>query len=254
MHLTFLGTGTSHGIPVIGCNCDVCTSDNPKNKRTRASVWIETDHTSILIDTATEFRLQAVREGINKIDLVLLTHSHADHIHGMDDLRPLSKDKPIPVYGNFFTIKDIKKRFSYITGDSQLGGGKPRLIFTELSETDTIKIENGTTEIKPLPVKHGSLDVFGYRIGTLAYITDCNFIPDKTMEDLKGLDTLIIDALRFKPHPTHFCVEEALEIIEKTKCRRGFLTHMCHNLDHEKLEKMLPDHVKPSFDSLKIDF
>ncbi len=257
MQLTFLGTGTSHGIPVIGCTCDVCRSVNEKNKRTRASVWIEAGNISLLIDTATEFRLQAVREVIMKIDFVLLTHSHADHIHGMDDLRPLSKERAIPVYGNSETIRDIKKRFSYITGESQQGGGKPRLIFTEIPGNNVFEYKSSQADclqIKPIAVRHGSLDILGYRIGNLAYITDCSFIPQDSMEALAGIETLILGSLRYKPHPTHFSVDEALTVIEKSGCRKAYLTHMCHNIEHDALEKQLPPHVKPAYDGLKISF
>ena len=269
MRLTFLGTGTSHGIPVIGCACAVCKSGNQKNKRTRASVWIESGTASILIDTATEFRLQAVREGISKVDCVFLTHSHADHIHGIDDLRPLSRYNPIPVYGNPETISDVKKRFSYINADEGSGGGKPRLEFNEIKDEElTVQTgpadgnpghgSNKNTEnriiIRPVKIKHGNDDILGYRIGNLAYLTDCSYIPPESFEVLEGVEILIIDALRYKPHPTHFSVDQALEMIEKTGCREAYLTHMCHNIEHEALEKELPLHVRPAWDGLKINF
>ncbi|MDX9799778.1 MAG: MBL fold metallo-hydrolase [Spirochaetia bacterium] len=259
MRLTFLGTGTSHGIPVIGCTCDVCKSDNQKNKRTRASVWIESGESSILIDTATEFRIQALREGINNVDCVFLTHSHADHIHGIDDLRPLSRYKHIPVYGNKKTITDVKKRFSYINDSAGSGGGKPKLIFTEINENEVTVPGSNTnheneTIIREVKIKHGENDISGYRIGKLAYLTDCSYIPPESFKILEGIEILIIGALRYKPHPTHFSVNEALEMIDKTGCRKAYLTHMCHNLDHEALEKELPPHVRPAWDGLKINF
>lgn len=262
MRITFLGTGTSHGIPVIGCGCAVCKSGNPKNKRTRASVLLETEDSFILIDTATEFRLQAVREGVKRIDCVLFTHSHADHIHGLDDLRPLSKENPIPAFGNGPTINDLRKRFSYVSEAPITGGGRPRVKFIRLDEKREVDLKTMAAVKKgagtglsalPVPVKHGSLDIYGYRIGSMAYLTDCSHIPEKSMKLLDNLDTLIIGALRHRPHPTHFSVKESLAVIKELSCRRAYLTHMCHDIEHEELKQILPENVFPSYDSLKIE-
>jgi len=262
MQLTFLGTGTSHGIPVIGCDCEVCTSNNEKNKRTRSSIWIETENSSFIIDIATEFRIQAVREKIKKIDFVLLTHSHADHIHGIDDLRSLTKKGILPVYGNSHTISDVKKRFSYILKNTGYKGEKPKLSFTSISENSVITVEGkllsdissdfSKKNIIPVPIKHGDLDILGYKIGNLAYLTDCSFISERSIQLLKGIEILIIGALRYRKHPSHFSIEEALKIIDRCKCKKAFLTHFCHNIDHQELEKELPDHVMPAYDGLKI--
>lgn len=253
MKLTFLGTGTSHGIPVIGCSCLVCLSQNQKNKRTRCSVWIETETSSFLIDTATEFRLQAIRENIKKIDFVLLTHSHADHLHGIDDLRPLSGEKNIPVYGNRNTIKDVKKRFTYILNKNIVGGGKPNLLFEAVKNNSTICPYPDGPIITPIPIKHGNLSILGYRIGSLAYLTDCSAIPTSSMKLLDGTKTLILGALRYRSHPTHFSINEAIEVIDKIGCTNAYLTHFCHDIDHEKIEKELPVHIAPAFDSLTIN-
>ncbi|MCL2480314.1 MAG: MBL fold metallo-hydrolase [Spirochaetaceae bacterium] len=262
MQLTFLGTGTSHGIPVIGCGCKVCTSNNEKNKRTRSSVWIETKNSSFIIDIATEFRIQAIREKIKKIDFVLLTHSHADHIHGIDDLRSLTRVGTLPVYGNSHTIADVTNRFSYIFKNTGYTGEKPKLSFTSISENNVITFEGkllsdigsdfSKKNIIPVPIKHGDLDIFGYKIGNLAYITDCSFISEKSMQFLEGIEILIIGALRYRKYSSHFTIEEALKIIDICRCKKAFLTHFCHDINHKKLKKELPDHVMPAYDGLKI--
>jgi len=264
MSLTFLGTGTSHGIPVIGCGCEVCVSGNEKNNRTRSSVWIETETSSFIIDIATDFRNQALREQIKKIDFILLTHSHADHIHGIDDLRPLTRTITLPVYGNSQTISDITNRFGYIVQNTGYIGEKPKLSFISIKENNGITFDSkllldiSSDSIKnyimPIPIGHGNIDIFGYKIGNLAYITDCNFISKESMQLLKGVEILIIGALRYKQHKSHFSVEEALKIIDACRCKKAFLTHFCHDIDHQKLEKELPAHVKPAYDGLKISF
>jgi len=266
MQLTFLGTGTSHGVPVIGCKCEVCTSNYKKNNRTRSSVWIETGNSSFVIDIATEFRIQALREKIDKIDFVLLTHSHADHVHGIDDLRSLTRAGTLPVYGNSQTISDVTTRFNYITQNTGYTGEKPKLSFIPIDENnristdgkllhnDTDLIKKSSNDIIPIPVKHGSYDIFGYKIGNLAYITDCSFISEKSMQMLENIEILIIGALRYRQHSSHFSIEEALKIINMCGCKKAFLTHFCHDIDHKKLEKELPANVKPSYDGLKTSF
>ena len=255
MRLVFLGTGTSHGIPVVGCSCPVCTSTDPRNKRTRASVWIEitkpSQELSLIIDTATEFRLQAVRERINHLDAVLLTHAHADHLHGLDDIRPLCRKKPIPVYGTEHTLQELRQRFSYIFHPKQEGGGLPRLELRTVEGYIPFQVEG--IHVLPLPVKHGELDILGYRIGNLAYITDCSAIPSRTMEQLENLEVLVLDALRKKPHPTHFSISEALEVIQILRPKQAFFTHLCHDVEHNEIKKELPRGVAPSYDGLELD-
>ena len=263
MQLTFLGTGTSHGIPVIGCECKVCLSGKEKNNRTRSSVWIETETSSFIIDIATEFRIQALREKIKKIDFVLLTHSHADHIHGIDDLRSLTREGTLPVYGDSQTILDVTNRFSYIIQNTGYKGEKPKLSFIPIKNTDVITLEGklrldaaekSSNDIIPIPIKHGELDIFGYKIGNLAYVTDCSFISDNSLRLIEGIDILILGALRYRKHSSHFSIEEALDVIDACKCKKAFLTHFCHDVDHHKLKKELPAHVKPAYDGLKIHF
>lgn len=260
MQCIVLGSGTSHGVPVIGCSCPVCTSDNPKNNRTRSSLWVhkpaapvQSHHKrelSILFDTSTDFRTQALREGINTLDAVFLTHAHADHIHGLDDVRPLTYDKTIPVYGNRETIEEIRRRFDYIFKSTQKGGGKPNI---ELRIIEEHEITIGDITVTAVPIKHGELDILAYRINDLVYCTDCSFIPEPSFRVMKGCKTLVIGALREKPHATHFSVGQALESTERIKPVRAYLTHICHKLEHDALTRRLPNGVEPAWDGLRIN-
>ncbi|MBB6478594.1 MBL fold metallo-hydrolase [Spirochaeta isovalerica] len=252
MTISILGSGTSHGVPVVGCTCPVCLSGNVKNKRTRASIAVHYKNTIILIDTATEFRLQAIREGLTKLDAIFFTHSHADHLHGLDDIRSISREKAIPMYGSKADLEEITNRFPYIFYNTvQKGGGKPQVIPHRLTGTG---VKVGSIEVKPIPVKHGKLDIYGYRFNKrAAYITDCSEIPEESFPLLQNLDVLIIGALRYRSHPTHFNIEQALQVIKKISPGRAYLTHICHDLDHDQLEDELPGGVFPAYDGLKID-
>ncbi|MDC7125017.1 MAG: MBL fold metallo-hydrolase, partial [Spirochaetales bacterium] len=253
MLITVLGSGTSYGVPTINCNCPVCLSNDSHDKRTRASIWIKTNNTSVIIDTATDFRTQALREKIPNIDALLVTHCHADHIHGLDDIRPYSFEKPIPVYGNKWTIKEIHSRFSYIFQATQKGGGKPQIQLNTINnENQNSIITIGDLNFIPIPLKHGKLDVLGYRVGNFAYLTDCNKIPEESYELLKGIKYLIIDALRYRQHPTHFSFAEAMEESKKIGAEKTWFTHLCHDALHKKLEQELPYGFYPAFDGLKI--
>ncbi len=250
MLITILGSGTSHGIPVIGCSCPVCGSHDPRNKRTRASIWIRDGETSLLIDIAPEFRLQALREGIDRVDALFLTHAHADHTHGLDDLRPLSRKKVIPVYGNRKTLREIRRRFSYIFEEGSEGGGKPRI---SIEEDERFPVRVGDLEVRAVPVLHGSLPILGYRIGEFAYITDCSSIPEDSLPLLEGLSVLVINALRYAPCSTHFSIAEAVGASERIGASMTFLTHLCHDVDHETLMHELPKKIKPAYDGLVLD-
>jgi len=233
---------------MIGCSCEVCTSLDQKNNRTRSSIWIEYKDTSILVDTTTDFRTQAMREGIHDIDAILLTHAHADHIHGLDDIRPFSYNHAIPVYGNSPTLEELRCRFEYIFMETQRGGGKPKI---DLHTVDS-PFYIGSIEIVPVPIMHGSLTILGFRIGTFAYLTDCSGIPEESYSLLHDIDLLVIGALRYKDHETHYSVSQAIKQIERIGAARAYLTHLCHRLEHTTLLDELPGHIRPAWDGLTL--
>ncbi len=248
--LAFLGTGTSTGVPVIGCDCNVCASINPKDNRLRSSVWIEERGSSMLIDTSTDFRAQALRASIKRLDAVFFTHHHADHVHGIDELRTFNyyQKQSIPCYGNEETLKRIRSMFAYIfDGVESKGGGKPSL---DLKPIDG-PVKVGAAEIVPVPVMHGDMEVYGYRMNGLAYVTDCSAIPTPSMDALQGLNTLILGALGLKRHNTHFTMEEALATIEELAPKKAYLTHLNHNTGHDTTT--LPDNVELAWDGLEVD-
>lgn len=251
MLIKFLGTGTSHGVPVIGCTCKTCLSDNPKNKRMRSSLFLNVNNTDILIDTSPELRLQMLANNIENVDLVLFTHAHADHIMGFDDIRVINwqKGRPVPCYGQKNTLDKIKEAFDYIFDPPQIGGGIPQVSFHSIDSEFSFQ----NIPIIPLPVKHGKLDVFGYKIYNMAYITDCSYIPESTFELLDDIDLLIIDALRFKEHPTHMNLEQAIQIAEKFDLKKAYFTHISHEIEHEEVNKILPDNIELAYDGLQID-
>ena len=250
MKLTILGSGTSHGVPVIGCRCSVCLSGDIRNKRTRSSAWLRTDDLSILIDTSTDFRAQAIREGIDRLDAAIFTHSHADHLHGLDDIRSLTHDDPVPLYASRKTTNDISNRFDYIFRPTQAGGGKPRVYFRTISDDP---FEIGEIEFVPIPVMHGNLPILGFRMGRIAYVTDCSQIDDESIKLLEGVEVLIIGALRYRPHPTHFNVDQAIDAGKSIGSARTILTHMCHDIDHSELAARLPKGFEPAYDGLTVD-
>jgi len=255
MKVTVLGSGTSHGIPVIGCSCKVCVSADPRDKRTRSSILIEHENVRIVIDTGTDFRFQALRAGLRRLDALLMTHSHAHNLHGLDATRPLTYEKPLAIYGSTETIAEIPKRFAYIFTRTQIGGGKPRL---ELHDHRGKDISLGNLIVTPVPVQHGSLCIYGYRIGNFAYITDCSSIPESSLHMLAGVDVLIINALRYRSHPTHFTIDEAVEASRRIGARETWLTHLCHDVSHAKLTEELQlqnvqeRRVLPAYDGLEI--
>ena len=254
MRVTFLGTGTSTGVPVVGCRCRVCTSDNPHNQRLRQSVSIEASGKHFLIDTTPDLRLQLLRHPIPRLDFILFTHSHSDHLMGLDDIRPFNfrQRESIQAYANAFTAKAIRRAFAYIWDDaSQIGGGKPQL---ELHEIDTPFTRDGI-EITPIPVTHGDWTILGFRIGSFAYITDTNGIPESSMKLLEGVDTLALDGLRPSPrHPTHFVISEAVECARRVGARMTYLIHLAHEVEHGEVEATLPDGVKLAYDGLELEF
>lgn len=249
--VTFLGSGTSTGVPVVGCSCAVCTSPNPKNHRLRQSVKIEAAGKHFIIDTTPDLRLQLLRHPIPRLDFVLFTHSHSDHLMGLDDIRPFNffQREPIHAFASPWTALAIRKAFGYIWDDTQIGGGKPQL---ELHEIDGPFTHEGI-HVVPLPVRHGQWTIYGYRIGPFAYITDTNGIPEESMRLLEGVDTLALDGLRpYPPHPTHFTIEEAVEAALQIGARQTFLIHLTHDVDHDQQEAALPPSIRLAYDGLRL--
>ncbi|HYU36180.1 MAG TPA: MBL fold metallo-hydrolase [Thermoanaerobaculia bacterium] len=249
--VTMLGSGTSTGVPVIGCQCAVCTSDNPKNKRTRPGLKLEFADGIVLVDTPTELREQALRFGLPRLDAVLFTHPHADHIFGLDDIRIFNfrQRRPIPCYGSEATLAAIRRTFAYVFEAGQAGGGKPQLDLIPIRAP----FELLGRMVVPVPVWHGEMEVFGYRVGGFAYVTDCNVIPESSFRLLAGVEVLILDALRYRPHSTHFSVEEALEAAGRIGARRTILTHFSHEIDHDAPAVPLPEGVELGYDGLAFD-
>jgi len=250
--LTVMGSGTSMGVPTIGCDCRVCNSADPHDRRTRPSILLEYADKLVLIDTTPDFREQAIREGLRRLDAVLYTHGHADHILGLDDLRPLSFHRPdgkIPLYANAHTGRLIQSVFRYIFEAAYKYGG---LAQVELHDIEGPVSLFGVT-FDPIPILHGDAGIFGFRFGSAAYLTDFSEIPAASMAKLHGLDVLFLDALRHRPHPTHSTVENSLRIVEELKPRRTFFTHICHDLAHEETNAALPPNVRLSYDGMKLE-
>jgi phosphoribosyl 1,2-cyclic phosphate phosphodiesterase len=253
MRVTFLGTGTSTGVPVIGCRCRVCTSSDPRNQRLRQSVAIESHGKHFLIDTTPDLRLQLLRHPIPRLDFLLFTHSHSDHLMGLDDIRPFNfrQRESVHAYANAMTVKAIRRAFAYIWDASQIGGGKPQL---ELHEIDGAFTHDGV-DIVPIPVAHGDWTILGFRIGPFAYITDTNGVPASSMKLLEGIDTLALDGLRPAPrHPTHFTIDEAVSVAHQIGAKTTYLIHLSHEVDHAELEATLPADVRVAWDGLELTF
>ena len=251
--LTVLGSGTSMGVPTIGCDCAVCHSSDPRDRRTRPSVLIEYGGHSVLIDTTPDFREQAIRENIRKLDAVLYTHTHADHILGIDDLRPLSfRHKPnrLPLYAHPDAAAFIQNMFRYIFDSNYKFGGLPQVEMRPMEG----RLELFGAQFEPIALIHGEAEIYGFRFGSAAYLTDHSEIPQPSLSKLEDLDVLFLDALRYKPHPTHSTVENSLRIVERLKPRRAFFTHICHDLPHEQTNAALPGNVKLSYDGMKLEF
>lgn len=249
--LTFLGTGTSNGIPVIGCDCAVCRSTDPRDRRSRTSAVLRHGGRAVLIDTATELRLQALAVGLRRVDAVLMTHAHADHTGGFDDLRRFNElqQRHLPVYADPGTAAMLLDRFAYTFVDHYpFYGGKPDLLLHEVD--GPFRVDD--LEIEPIPVWHGRLPILGYRFGDLAYVTDAKTIPPESLALLGNLDVLVINALRERPHPTHLSIEEAIAVVEHLRPRRALLTHLSHELSHARAAALLPPGVEVAFDGLTV--
>lgn len=252
MKLTFLGTGTSTGVPSIGCECETCTSGDPRDKRLRVSILIEHGGQTVLVDTSSDFRQQALRKKLKRLDAVLVTHCHADHIFGLDDIRPLNfRYGALGLYANERAWRDIRRIFQYVFEPSHFGGGLPQIIpHTVVAGAPFCLGED--LHVTPLEVIHGRLPVMAYRFNDFAYATDLSEIPPASIEALRNLDVLVIDCLRFKDHPTHLNLDRALAYIEELKPRRTYLTHIAHDIKHARDSARLPDGVAFAYDNLMI--
>lgn len=253
---TLLGTGTSMGVPVVGCDCEVCTSEDPRDRRLRCSLLIDAvavgrAPVQILVDTSTDLRQQALTYGVERIDAILFTHAHADHILGLDEVRVFNfrQGAPIPCLGTRETLERIRRTFAYVFEDGEEGGGKPKL---DLREVDGPFRLFGL-DVVPVPVLHGSLEVLGFRFGNFAYVTDCNSIPPSSLELLRGVEVLVLDALRYRPHPTHFSIAESLEIVAQLGPRQTYFTHLTHEVRHGAPAIDLPEGVAFGYDGLRIE-
>ncbi|MGE5570859.1 MAG: MBL fold metallo-hydrolase [Rhodospirillales bacterium] len=249
--ITVLGSGTSVGVPTIGCHCAVCTSTDPRDNRLRPSVLLGFNGHNVLIDTTPDFRTQALRARIERVDAILFTHAHADHIMGLDDVRPFNfrQRASIPVYGSRETIATLRRVFDYVFAGHKSESSIPRL---EPHVLDGGSFEILGVEFVPILLRHGRTEVYGYRFGSAAYLTDHSEIPPESVEKLRGLDVLFLDALRNRPHPTHTTVERALEYVAEIAPRRAYFTHICHDLPHAETEKRLPPNVRLAYDGLQI--
>ena len=253
--LVILGSGTSFGVPVIGCDCAVCRSDDPRDRRTRTAAVFEVDGVRLLIDTPPELRLQLIATGIGAVDAVLYTHGHADHVAGIDDLRAFSvRGRTVPIYGPEETLGELRQRFHYIFGgiEPTPGTSRPELIATPMRPYEPRDI--GGVGVLPIEVDHGGSVVFGYRVGSAAYVTDAKSVSERGIEALRGVDCLVLNALFERPHPTHLSIPEAIALAARIGARRTYLTHLTHRHPHRALAARLPAGIEPAYDGLSIVF
>jgi phosphoribosyl 1,2-cyclic phosphate phosphodiesterase len=253
MKLTFLGTGTSTGVPTIGCECETCGSDDPRDKRLRVSVLVEHAGQQILVDTSIDFRQQALRAGLKRLDAVFITHCHVDHVFGLDDIRPFNfRHGAMGVYANEIAWKDLRRIFKYIFEPTHFGGGLPQLIPHTVVHNSPFSFGRDL-QVTPLEVIHGKLPVVAFRFNDLAYATDLKTIPRDSLDGLRDLDVLVLDCVRFKSHSTHLCLDEALSYIEQLRPKRAFLTHLNHDILHRRDSALLPENVAFAYDELVVE-
>jgi phosphoribosyl 1,2-cyclic phosphate phosphodiesterase len=250
--LTFLGSGTSHGVPMIGCTCDVCRSADPHDKRLRPSIYLEVDEgPSVLVDTSTDLRQQALTFDVRRVDAILMTHSHADHVMGMDEVRRFNaiNGGAIPVFASAATARELRRIFQYVFEPApQQGGGIPQISLTEISGPFNV----GRLAVTPVPLLHGQLPILGFRFGSVAYLTDASAIPEAAWPLLDGIEVLVLNALRHRPHPTHFSLSEAVAVAERLQARQAWFTHVCHDLGHDATNRSLPDGMRLAHDGLQL--
>jgi phosphoribosyl 1,2-cyclic phosphate phosphodiesterase len=255
VRLVFLGTGTSYGVPQIGCRCRTCTSADPRDRRTRTAALIETDAGRVLIDTPPELRLQLVAAGVDRLDAVLYTHAHADHVHGIDDLRALSARHGValPTYGAAETLADLAQRFAYAfdrTTGPREGTSRPELAAHPLEPGRQVMIAG--LPVLPLALPHGDQMVFGYRCGSVAYLTDVKEVPEPAAAALRGVDVLVLNALLDRPHPLHLSIPEAVAAAQRIGARQTYFTHLTHHVPHAELAARLPPGIAPAYDGLVV--
>jgi phosphoribosyl 1,2-cyclic phosphate phosphodiesterase len=251
MTVRFLGTGTTDGVPVIGCDCAVCRLKNPKNQRLRSGVFVEQGGDRLLIETSPDLRFQALKYHITHFDAILLSHAHYDHSAGLPEIRRFNfiMNKTLPLYANAPTLEELTRSYYYFFEPIQEGGGLPSITFNKADKPFMVK----SFAITPIPIKHGVMDILGYRIGAMAFITDASFIPETSFSLLENLDLLILNALRYEPHSTHFSVGEAVKAAQKIAAKQTYFTHMAHNIDYDTLKKELPPTISPAYDGLKLE-
>jgi len=250
--VSFLGTGTSHGVPMIGCRCGTCRSTDPRDRRSRPSILFELPGGErVLVDTTPDLRSQALAHDLDRVDAILFTHCHADHVMGLDEVRRFNvlQQATIPCYGDSRSLGELRRTFGYIFEGADEGGGVPRIQLHHLGGPVVI----GGERFVPVPVWHGTREILGYRVRDFAYLTDCSGIPDESWALLDGVETLAIDALRHRPHPTHFTVNEAVAASARIGAKRTWLTHICHDLPHAATNASLPPGVELAYDGLRID-
>lgn len=249
--LTVLGSGTSMGVPTLGCPCAVCHSSDPMDRRTRPSIMVSYESRNVVIDTTPDFRAQAIREGVEHVDAVIYTHGHADHILGLDDLRPMTfRGIDIPLYADEPTTARLRDVFGYIFSGEYTYGNSAHLALKSLED----ELNLWGARFQQVKVNHGNTEILGFRFGSAAYLTDFSDIPEASMEQLKGLDILFLDALRHRPHPTHSTLSNSLRLVEELKPKRAFFTHISHDLPHVETNATLPDNVRLSHDGMKLEF
>ena len=255
MHITFLGTGTSYGIPMPGCDCAVCRSDDPRDRRFRTALLVEADGQALLIDTPPDLRSQCLAHGIRRIDAVLMTHAHADHVFGFDDLRPYTNRMaaPMPVWASAGTAQTLRRIFSYLDQPPIPGTSLARIAL-QVAEGP---FDFGGIRLTPLPAEHGRADMIGWKIEhagrAFAAIPDCKHLPPATLDLCRGADLVVIDALRIRPHPTHMNFEEASRTLLEIGARRSLVIHLCHEVSHVQAEQLLPAGMAPAHDGLRIE-
>ncbi len=253
MRVTFLGTGTSHGVPMIGCDCPVCCSADPRNQRLRPSIYVEAGDVCLLVDPTPDFRTQALRAGVRQVDAVLLTHSHADHVLGLDDLRAFCREgRRLPVYGLAHTMEAVQRMFSYAFTEKPAWIGLPSFRAQPYREGDELRF--GDLAVTPLTVMHGRLPVSGFLFDhAFAYLTDCHQVPPAVVETIRGVTVLAIDALRHRPHPTHLTIEQAVAVAGQVQPQLALLTHLCHEVDHGPAETALPAGIRIAYDKMIVE-